>query len=179
MQTFRLITTEKKIRLLEGFLYEPEGKIRLRQLAGRLGVNAGYASTFMKKMENAGLISKGRLNIGDPRIRALRMVFNIDKLASCWPELKKHGILGVGVFGSWAHGANTRASDLDVWVKTAKEPGVEEASRLREIFRKRAAVSEISLIVITPKSMAEMKAKDAIFYSSLLNSFHLGGEWLD
>lgn len=179
MQTFRLITTEKKIRLLEGILYGPEGRIRLRQLATRLGVNAGYASTFMKKMASAGFIRKGQLNVGDPRIRALRMVLNIDRLAGCWPGLKKHGVLGFGVFGSWARGSNGWGSDLDVWINVRKEPTAQEASLLRAILRKEAGASEVSLIVLTPEKTSEIKNKDPLFYSTLLNSFLIGGGAVD
>jgi hypothetical protein len=39
--------------------------------------------------------------------------------------------------------------------------------------------SEVSLIVLTPKRINEIKSKDPLFYSTLLNSFIIGGEPVD
>lgn len=179
MRTLRLMATEKKARLLEHLLSAGGEKIRVRAVAPEAGVSAGYVSMLVKRMEREGLMEKGRLQSEDPRVRALRLLFNTDKLARAWPKMQKAGVLGFGVFGSWARGGNTENSDLDVWIKVRRELTAGEASRIRLILKEETAVSEVSLIVLTPEKTGEIKNKDPLFYSTLLNSFIIGGEPVD
>ncbi|MFH0737422.1 MAG: nucleotidyltransferase domain-containing protein [Candidatus Micrarchaeota archaeon] len=177
MQTLRLIATEKKIRLLERLLYSSE-PARVRSSAKELGMNPGYVSTLMKKMSKERLLENGRAS-ADPRIQALRLIFNIDRLVAAWARIRRLGVKGFGVFGSWAKGANTEASDLDVWVKVDKEPGAESTSEIRGLIKQATGAGEVSLITLTENRIAEMRRVDPPFYSTLLNSFHIGGEKID
>jgi predicted nucleotidyltransferase len=179
MQTLRLIATEKKVRLLEHLLSGEEEKIRVRAAAQAAGVSAGYVSLLVKRMEQDGLVEHGKLSSEDPRVHALRMLFNADRLARAWPKLRKAGVMGFGVFGSWARGTNGRNSDLDVWIKVRKDLGAADASRMRTLLKGETGVSEASLIILTPQRSGEIKNKDPLFYSTLLNSFIIGGEQVD
>ena len=104
---------------------------------------------------------------------------DFEKIAKAWQKMRKTGILGFGIFGSWSKGTNTESSDLDVWIKTKNELGVAELSRIRRILKQETGAPEISIIALTNKRIKELKNKDQLFYATLLNSFHIGGEQID
>jgi predicted nucleotidyltransferase len=175
MQTLRLITTDKQLRLLEALLYSDNEKLRVRKLAVQLKMNPGYVSTLLKRMEKEKLVKKGMLCNTNTKLQALRFIFNIDRLTSAWKRLSLIGVLGFGVFGSWAKGTNLHTSDLDVWVMMKSEPDVECLGQLRQILREESGASEVSITILTASRVKQLKNKDQLFYSSLLNSFHIGG----
>ena len=179
MQTLHLISTEKKLQLMEQMLYSQENKTRVRFIAKKLGMNPGYVSVIIKKMEKEGILENGRIKNENPKIKALKIVLNIEKIAKAWQKMRKTGILGFGIFGSWSKGTNTESSDLDVWIKTKNELGVAELSRIRRILKQETGAPEISIIALTNKRIKELKNKDQLFYATLLNSFHIGGEQID
>ncbi|MFP3949865.1 MAG: hypothetical protein ACLFUZ_02095 [Candidatus Micrarchaeia archaeon] len=48
-------------------------------------------------------LKKGKLDLGNPELRALRIMFNVEMMAPAYQALKKEfGILGMGIYGSWA-----------------------------------------------------------------------------
>lgn len=179
MQTLRLLTTEKKLRLLEGILFSHGEKVLVRAIAKKLDMNPGYVSILIKKMEVGDIVEKGRVNDGSPRVRSLKIVLNIDKVTGAWEKLKRRKIRGFGVFGSWAKGTNSESSDLDAWIKTDKELGAQDISEIRKILRDETGATEVSLIAFTNDRITEIKEKDPLFYSTLLNSFYIGGEQVD
>jgi len=179
MQTLRFLATEKKLSLLGEVLSSAGEKIRVRQIAGKLNLNPGYVSTILGKMEREGLIKHNELDLANPEVRSLKILSNTCRLANSWQSIRKKGILGFGIFGSWAKGSNTYDSDLDIWVKSAKELSAEETSEIRHILMEDSGAPLVSLIVLTGEKIAKIRNDDKLFYCTLLNSFHLGGELFD
>lgn len=179
MQTLRTISTGKKLKLLERVVFSENEEVPVRATAKELGMNPGYVSTILRRMADAGMIHRGKVDGSDPRIRSLKVVMNTEKLFNAWKQVRRRGIRGFGVYGSWARGSNLKSSDLDVWIKTGYELAAVETSVIREILRKETGASEIGLVVLTPERIGKMKSADQLFYSSLQNSFHIGGEDID
>ena len=178
MQTLELLGAGKKAKLLEGLLFRANAEIKIRNLANKLKINPGYLSVFVKRLKKEGLIKNGRIAIEEPRIRALKILLNVDRLRGALPRLNK-SFLGIGIYGSWAKGTNTENSDLDVWIKVSEEPAVQKLSEIRRILREVTGAVEVSIVVLSKERVENIRAKDPVFYSSLLNSFHLRGEFID
>ena len=177
MQTLRLITTEKQLKLLEAIVYSKDEKLGVRKLAEKLGMNPGYVSVILKKMENEKLILEGKIQ-NTPGLQAIRFLFNVERLSLAWKRLRLLKIRGFGVYGSWAKGTNNADSDLDVWILMEKEPGADALGKIRNVVSKNTDVAEVSIMVLTKARIEELKQKDKLFYSSLLNSFRIGGDEL-
>ena len=179
MQTVETMFSDKKTELLEWILAHPTTEIKIRQTSKILHINAGYISTVIKELQRKNIVKKNRINLENPNTRALKILFNIQKISSAARKLKNKSIVGVGVYGSWAKGTNIEDSDLDLWIKTTEEISVEDLSRIRGVIREQSGAHEVSLIVLTEKRIEEIKSKDQIFYSTLLNSFGIEGEFID
>jgi len=175
MRTF--VSTKKRKKILERIVFNPTKKIAVRELASVSGASPASVSLFLRTLEREGFVKKGVLNLENPEVRALRMLFNVEKIHPIYEKLrKKYGILGMGIYGSWARGENIEESDLDVWLMVKKEPGAAEASEIRRIIKDAARVANASIMFLTKEKLGKLRGKDSIFYSTLLNSFRMGGE---
>lgn len=172
-----LISSRKRKELMRLVLRDPEKSLGVREAARECGVSPASASIFFAELEKDGVLRKGRLNLENPEVRALRILFNVERVAPAFGALKKRfGIKGMGIYGSWAEGTNTPASDLDVWVLMEKEPGAEKQAELRGALRKAVGGVELSLIFLTKGKLGELGKKDSVFYSTLFHSYLIGGE---
>ncbi len=175
-----LFISNEKRRLLFGYiLSKPEEQIKIRKIASELHLAPGFVSSFVKKLKENGFVKDGKVDLGSPRVRAWKALFNVETLSHLVPELVRHTkARGVGVYGSWAKGTNTESSDVDIWITAASAPDAVAIARARNLLR-RATGKEIGLLVLTPDKLKELRKSDQPFYFSLVNSLHLGGEQLD
>ncbi|NYZ60863.1 nucleotidyltransferase domain-containing protein [Candidatus Micrarchaeota archaeon] len=172
-----LISTGGRKKILEKVLSNPGKPYGVRALAATVGVSPGAVSIFMRALEKDGIMKKKVPDLSNPEVRALKILFNVEKVRSIYGKLaKKFKIAGMGVYGSWAKGENTEDSDLDVWIRVEKEPSALETSEIRRIVKEGAGVANASILFITQESLKRMREKDSVFYSTLFHSFVIGGE---
>jgi len=171
-----LISSKKRKKLMEMLLENPEKLPGVREAARACAISPASVSIFMKGMEKDGFIKKGALNLQNPELRALRALFNVEKVAPLYPALKKEfEILGMGMYGSWASGTNTAASDLDLWVKL-DSPGKE--AEIRERVENSLKGVQANIVFLDAAKIQKLREKEPVFYSALFYSFLLGGEGL-
>jgi predicted nucleotidyltransferase len=89
------------------------------------------------------------------------------------------GLLGIGLYGSWANGTNREDSDIDIWVKVKKRVGEEIIARASGQL-KRKTRHKAQVMVLDPEKIEQLKKEDPIFYYSLVyGSVVLYGESLE
>jgi predicted nucleotidyltransferase len=173
-----LFASKERLKLLYEILYSDESTVR--QLAEDAQVSVGLASGYLKTLEHFNLVvrAKNKYFVRDSsRSRALKVLLNLerielDKLDYDWTN-------GIGLFGSWARGENMKGGDLDVWVKVESYPSEFELAKLQRRFTEMTG-SETNLLVLTPKKLEELRARDKPFYHALLrDSIVLRGEGIE
>lgn len=175
MKTY--ISNKNRKKLMLYLTDNPEKKIGVRSIAKICGVSPGFVSKFVSSLEKDGMIKKGELNLTNPELRALKILFNIEKIKITYEFLKnKIDILGMGVYGSWANGTNTSSSDIDLWILTKKDPTPIESANIRNAIRAKIGKVELNLVFLTNEKLELLKKKDPVFFYTLFHSFHIGGE---
>jgi predicted nucleotidyltransferase len=169
-----LISSKKRKELMQLLLENPEKIPGVREAARACSLSPASVSIFMQGMEKDGFIQKGALKLKNPELRALRLLFNVEKIAPLYPVLKKRfGILGMGIYGSWARGTNTLASDLDLWIRV-QSPGNE--AEIRAGAGKLLKGVQANILFLDEGKMRKLRESEPVFYSALFYSFPLGGE---
>ncbi|MFH1256551.1 MAG: nucleotidyltransferase domain-containing protein [Candidatus Diapherotrites archaeon] len=181
MELSEFFSSDKKMAIAEFILNHPNAELSARKLAKEVSVSPALASIFIKGIKEGGLAEE-KLNLFDPRIRALKLLFNVNLLRKkkAIDLIKKSvkGVKGIGIYGSWANGLNYEDSDLDLWVRVEKQVERGGLAKLRKELKERLAV-EPNIIVLNDKRLTELKEKDFVFYCTLHNSFVLEGEQVD
>lgn len=172
-----LVSSKNRKKLLRLFLDKPEESIGVRAAAKECKMSPASVSLFLSSLEKERLFRKGRPDLENPEIRALKILFNVETLKPAFDSLKrKFGISGMGMYGSWAKGNNTSASDLDVWIMLPEEPRPQKNNEIRQSLRKAVGIMEISIVFLTKRRLEDLMRKDSVFYYTLYHSFHIGGE---
>jgi predicted nucleotidyltransferase len=168
------ISSKKRKKLMELILGNPERVPGVREAAKECGLSPALVSVFISELAGEGFIKRGKLDLGNPELRALRVLFNVEKVAPAYEAIRKEfGATGMGIYGSWASGTNTVASDLDIWVRVKDEKKrVEIRERLQGLIKG----VRVEAVLLTEGKIAEMKEKNPVFYSALFYSFLIGGE---
>lgn len=162
-------------------LYKANKPIKVLEVAKAVKVSKGYVSRIVRALEGEKLIKSGLLDIDKPEVRALKILFNVNRLVSSGAikELKKLNIAGAGIYGSWANGTNDEESDLDIWVKPSGEMHEKEIAPVLRQVRK-AVGANPQLIVLNKSRLRQLKQGNQIFFYSLLyGSLRLFGEGIE
>ncbi len=172
-----LISSKKRKKLMQLILENPERIPGVREVARKSGVSPASASVLMNSLGKDEFIKKGKLDLGNPEVRALKTLFNVERAAPAVEVLRKKipGVQGVGVFGSWANGTNLKDSDIDVWVKVEKEPEMLKAAEARRTLEKKLGAG-VDLVFLDKKRVKGHMEKNPVFYFSLHYSIVLWGE---
>ncbi len=175
MQT--LISSKIRKKILNLLLDKPEKAIGVREAASACRTSPASVSILLSSLRKEGLLKKGKLNIDDPEVRSLKVMSNIERLKPAFKLLrKKYSDLSMGVYGSWAKGTNTSASDIDIWIVTKKLLDQLESAEIRNALRKSIGKIEVSIVFLTKAKLKELMEKDKVFYCTLFHSFLIGGE---
>jgi len=178
----RLFSTKQRERILDHMLGLPSAGYRVRELSTYFAVSAGSVSQFLSLLKkNKILTRKGDvfyIDTKNPLTKALKIVLNVSKIKIA--VLKKiPGLLGMGVYGSWANGTNKEDSDVDVWVKIKERVGEELVAGVSRQLNKKMK-SKVDLLILDPEKIEVLKKEDPIFYYSLVfGSIVLHGEALE
>jgi predicted nucleotidyltransferase len=177
MKTFISNKTRKKLMLY--LLENVEKEIRVRSIAKECNVTPGFVSRFINSLEKDIFVKRKRINLANPELRALKILFNIERIKIAYEFLKKEfDILGIGVYGSWANGTNTSASDVDLWILVKNDLKSIDSSNIRNAIRDKIGKVELNLVFLTKEKLEMLKKKDPVFFYTLFHSFHIGGEMI-
>ncbi len=175
-----LLSTDERVKLLSHILLHPSEEIVPDRIARKVGVSKSQAHKYVGILRENGII-KGKALQDTPLVRALRALFNIEMLerANAIALLRRHfpKAKGIGMFGSFASGANSEDSDLDIWVKTADEPSDLEVARAKKELGEKLG-AQVDIVVATHQRLQRLREKSDAFYFSLYNGKILWGDSL-
>jgi len=175
----KMFSSPERLKVVELLLFRPETVLKVREIAKKVRVSPALVSGTITLLKKAKIIRGSKVDYFHPVAKSLKIMLNIEKLESIKLIQKARSLFkdctGIGLYGSWANGTNTKDSDLDLWIKSDKE-SAEKVSELRRIF-KRLGI-EANIIMLTEKRMEKLKENDFVFYCMLYNSFILWGEGL-
>lgn len=174
----RLLSTQERAKVLRRILIETEA-LKVEKTAKELDISKGMISQFFRILFDYEILEKkdGRIftNFQNYKTMELKRFLNVSGLDVS--ELKKiKEVIGIGVYGSWVSGTNTKESDLDVWIKTKKHPPESRIAEVQgEIRRKKGYNAHI--LVLSAERIGKLKKSDPVFFYSLAyGSILLWGE---
>lgn len=157
----------------------------IRDIAEKLNTSPGYIHSIIQLLKKDCLIiekkQKNRkiiyINNKNPRTKKIRSLINMEKLLESknFNKLMKKG--PVGVYGSFAQGANDKDSDLDIWLYTNKK-----LISFQNILRNLEDELNIkaNLLILNRNKINELKKGDFEFYIRLkLTSITFGEDIFD
>ena len=173
------ISDNKNTKIIRTILEDPEKELQVRKVAKGIKTSPASVSITLSKLKKLGLIKRKKIDISNPKVRALKILFNIEIISNEITRIKKAvPAKGIGIYGSWANGTNTGQSDLDIWIKIEKQPTAMQIAELRSKLRKRINI-EPSLLFLTKQKVEEIKKTNPPLYFSIVYSFHLWGKHID
>jgi len=166
----KIFSTKQREKILDYMLSNPSGGYRVRELSKNFEVSVGSVSQFLSLLKkNKILKRKGDVlyvDIKNPLTKALKISLNVSKIEIA--SLKKiPGLLGIGLYGSWANGTNKEDSDIDIWVKIKEKVGEEFVARASRQLNNRMK-RKVQLLILDPEKVGGLKKDDPIFYYSLV-----------
>jgi predicted nucleotidyltransferase len=170
--------SKERIRIVENVLDNPSRKTKVRELAKQLELSPAHISRTLKILAENKLLKENAVDLSNPYVRVLKTFLNIRKLheRNVVGMLRRLGVVGAGVYGSWFNGSNHEDSDLDIWIKVRKHPGERRIAAVANDMRKVLGRS-VQILVLTPERVNRLKREDPIFYYSLVyGSLTLCGE---
>ena len=174
-----LFSTPEREKILDGLLDNP-GPLNAGAMAKALAVSRSQVYNYIGLLEGRGLFKNGKL-VDNATTRSLRATKNLMAMrgAGAVSAIRKRlpKAKGIGVYGSWAKGANTPTSDVDIWVKLDRDVDDLSLARLnKELSTKIGAPVEV--LAASPARMEHLRKTAESVYHSLFNSVTLWGESL-
>ncbi|MFH0818070.1 MAG: nucleotidyltransferase domain-containing protein [Candidatus Micrarchaeota archaeon] len=175
-----LFASEERERILSYLLEHPSERINMNQLARKLRLSPGQIHKYMTILRKEKLVTKDLLK-PTPLTNVLRMMNNLKRIERAGiVDLLKENFpksTGIGMYGSWASGANVENSDLDLWLKMRKEPKDLEIARIRKQIENILG-APADIVIATSERLEHFHEKSDSFYFSLFNGITLWGEVL-
>lgn len=162
------------------FILEREN-VGVEETAKLLGRSKGFVSQFFSLLEEEGILKKvGRKYrvLESPKVKALKILLNIARIADILEKNRKNWMLSVGVYGSFARGENTEDSDLDIWIVVDSYPNEREVARVEKEISKETG-KQTHLLILTREKIERLRKEDPVFYCELVNSFVIWGEGIE
>lgn len=160
--------TEERVAILRHALSEPSSTVQ--SLSGATGLSKALVSRYLPLLVRHGLLTReGRVfRPADGSLtRAVKVLLNLDQLMPVislpeWAE-------GIGMYGSWANGTNTRESDLDLWVLGETYPGEAPLGGIISSLTGTLGV-EVHLLFLSPGKLRNLEEEDPPFYHAFMRS---------
>jgi predicted nucleotidyltransferase len=178
----KIFSTKQREMILDHMLNNPSAGYRVRELSKDFSVSVGSISQFLSLLKtNRILVRRGDVFFVDTKsalTKALKIILNVFKIE--FAVLKRiPGLLGVGLYGSWANGTNREDSDIDIWLKIKERIGEEVVAGVsRQLNNKMKR--NVQLLVLDPGKIELLKKEDPIFFYSLVfGSVVIYGEVLE
>jgi len=175
-----LFKSDDRVRMFR-FVSENNG-VTVQSTAEGVHVSKPVVSRYLNMLTDKGLCSrKGRsfrwlsTPIGNAAKRLVNIVLIEDSLSK--PDWAK----GIGFYGSWARGTNTRESDLDLWILVEEyNPNLEFAVAEFEQDLAEILQVEVHILILNKNKLGQLSKSDVPFYTRLIReTVTLRGEGLD
>jgi predicted nucleotidyltransferase len=159
-----LFRTEEREKILACTLDRPACTVQ--EIADATGITKGLVSRYLASLAARKILIREERTYHlqyTAMTRHLKKVLNIERLRSvitlpAWA-------VGIGIYGSFAQGTNTRESDLDLWVRVRELlPEFSVAAAEREWSKKLTA--EVHVLVLTPEKIRALSENDKPFWQS-------------
>ena len=163
-----LFGSEGRVAVLREALSEPSSTVL--SLSRATGLSKAPVSRYLPHLVSRGfLLRDGRTfrPVDSPLTRAVKVLLNLDQLMPLvslpgWAE-------GIGVYGSWATGTNTRGSDLDLWVFGKAYPGEESLGEIISTLTLSLGM-EVHLLFLSPEKLSDLERDDPPFFHAFMRS---------
>lgn len=164
----KLLSTSERAKVLRHILIEDEA-LKVEKTAKELNISKGMVSQFFRILLEYGILEKkGRkvfVDFQNYKTMELKRFLNISELDVS--ELKKiKEVAGIGVYGSWVSGTNTKESDLDIWIKAKKHPSEKRIAEIQGEIRMKKGYN-IHILVLSAERIERLKKEDPVFFYSL------------
>lgn len=148
----------------------------VQEIADATGITKGLVSRYLASLAARGiLVRKERTYILQytAMTRHLKKILNIERVqaAIALPAFAT----GIGMYGSYAQGTNTRDSDLDLWVRVLQLPEERAVAQAEREWSKNLN-AEVHVLVLAPEKIAVLREHDTPFWQSFVkDAFVLEG----
>ncbi|MBI1973375.1 hypothetical protein HYS54_01035 [Candidatus Micrarchaeota archaeon] len=173
--------TGKQFRVLREILDHGNERVSVADTAKRANASKATVSLIAGRLKRSGILKKNlELNLSKFTTRALKIVINAYRLSPLIPLIKSSlkDARGIGVYGSWADGTNTRKSDLDLWARCKLAPSLKEVAALERVIRKRYGI-DVQILALDDARFKALKESDSNFYHAIANSKVVWGTLYD
>lgn len=169
-----MITKSIKTRIKEYFFENPTARLRVRHIEKRAKVPLPSAIRYSKELAVEGILQKVRLaNVTlfmadrtSKKFLIEKRLYNIKKLYDCGLVdflVMEHANPTIIVFGSYARGEDTEASDIDLYIETSSKINLEKFEK--ELNRR--------IQLFCHKNIREIANKELA--NNIINGFVLNG----
>jgi predicted nucleotidyltransferase len=173
-----LFGTRERVALLSDIL--DRESCTVQEISDATRITKGLVSRYLALLAREGiLVREGRryhLRL-TAMTRQVKILVNISRARTivslpAWAR-------GIGLYGSWASGTNTKESDLDIWIAASVLPDELVVAALERFWKKKCSC-ELHLLLLTPEKLKAMKTGDEPFFSSFeRTAITLGGTGYD
>lgn len=168
----------KKWKIIREILGNPEEEIHVRDIAKKLKVSPGLVSITVNELKKEHVLKNGKPDLENLQVRTYKIMLNSEALATIIPLARKLGARGLGAYGSYAKGTNTKDSDADIWVKVDEYPDAATIAKFRADIRKKIN-AEPSLFFLTDEKISNLREENTSLYMSMYHGLLLWGEGID
>jgi len=138
----------------------------VQEITDATGITKGLVSRFLALLARERILARdGRTYriVPSALTRQIKILLNISRARAvvslpAWAR-------GIGLYGSWADGTNTRESDLDLWIAVGTMPD-ELAVAAQERAWKKTCSCDLHLLILTPEKLNALKTGDKPFFTS-------------
>ena len=152
------------------FLLMHSGKMCYeREIARGTNISYGSANKVLNQLYKKGLIQRkneGRMcyyatDISNPYIKEFKILSNLLLIEPLVEKLKPYSHKIV-LYGSWAQGADTEASDIDIFIVTSDEDKVKSIIN-KFSFSQKVADRKIQAVINTPADLLDQDIRENVF----------------
>lgn len=176
------IFTKKTLEMLELLFMQPA---HIREIAEKIDSCPGFVHAKIQLLKSYNLVKETKIknkkviqiNQNNLILKKIKSLMNIAKITSSknYKKLEKRG--KVGIYGSFAEGADDVNSDIDLWIFTNKS-SLQFAPIIRNLEKELG--KKINLLTLNNKRIEDLKKQDYEFYIRLkLTSITKYGDLFD
>ncbi|MEW5996905.1 MAG: nucleotidyltransferase domain-containing protein [Candidatus Micrarchaeota archaeon] len=164
MRTNLLLSTKERVEIVKETVFSPE-PVTVSGIAKKTGISKSAVSGLLGLMVKEKIMGRKGLAfvpLQTPQAVAVRLLFNVSAFE---PGLFSYPFVkAAGLYGSWAKGANTSESDVDIWVRVERAKTDELASMRRRIAD---AFPRAKVLFLDGEKIRSIREKNPLFYNSL------------
>ncbi|TFH15107.1 ArsR family transcriptional regulator [Candidatus Bathyarchaeota archaeon] len=177
MNISRVFSTPERVLILNHIIFETES-INVNQIANETKTSKGLVSKYLKILKEEDILKKTDQTyqvIPSSASKAVKILLNLSKI-DCRIFQETPAIISAGLFGSAVNGANTKESDIDIWILHNQI----SPEGLSKITKRLLVIGDTKPVYLTIDKVNELRERDPVFYYSLIfGSIVLYGEHLD